>query len=214
MTDVSELKVALRQRVLARRKQLRRAESEVLVSASAQLVAQVLADARWRAARGVAAFVGVRGEPDTWALLEQTLSAGKRLWLPRVDGPRMVFWELREPADLEALERRKMGLREPAERGRSSPAPGPAEGVDLILVPGLAFSPRGLRLGFGAGHYDRAFGSRWPAARWAEAGREGTRAVAMGTCLDEFIVDDLPEEAHDLPMDALVSEAGVRRCPR
>jgi len=75
------------------------------------------------------------------------------------------------------------------------PRPGlPAWGgaIGIIIVPGLAFGLRGERLGFGAGYYDR-FLAQYPQAR------------RIGLCLDDQIRQDIPMEAHDEPLDALLT---------
>ncbi|HFE45647.1 MAG TPA: 5-formyltetrahydrofolate cyclo-ligase, partial [Nannocystis exedens] len=158
-----ELRAALLRRRAA-------ASASSVASRSRTLVERIIGLAEWQQARGVAAFVGVGGEPDTWALLSATLGAGKRLALPRVcartkgGGPRRLEFVVVD--DLAELVRASFGLWEPPPRsavtgsrlssGRRSPTPGTDLGIDLILVPGVAFDRRGHRLGFGKGYYDRA----------------------------------------------------------
>ncbi|HFE45652.1 MAG TPA: 5-formyltetrahydrofolate cyclo-ligase, partial [Nannocystis exedens] len=72
-----ELRAALLRRRAA-------ASASSVASRSRTLVERIIGLAEWQQAGGVAAFVGVGGEPDTWALLSATLGAGKRLALPRV----------------------------------------------------------------------------------------------------------------------------------
>jgi 5-formyltetrahydrofolate cyclo-ligase len=171
-----------------------------LAARSAALSVRLLEHPRWIAARGVAAFVGVRNEPDTHALLEATLAAGKTLWLPRLTGPGLMrFWPC---AGLASLEAGRMGLREPAIVGDGVTAPGPQEGVDLMLVPGLGFGQDGARIGFGKGHYDRALASR-PRAELP---------MLIGVCLSEFLDpfgEPVPTSEHDVGMDAVATELGV-----
>lgn len=81
------------------------------------------------------------------------------------------------------------GIPEPA-----APAPTAPE-ADVIVVPGVAFTAGGTRLGYGGGFYDRYL---------AEA--TGTR---IGLCYDFQIVEDLPAGPHDIPMDRIVTEARV-----
>ena len=76
-------KQRLRAALLARRRVI---AAERLRAASAALTKQLLAHALWREARNVAAFVGVRGEVDTRALIEASLAAGKTVYLPRLCG--------------------------------------------------------------------------------------------------------------------------------
>ena len=117
-------KQALRKTLLDIRAAMSRDE---LVARSAALTEHLLAHPLWLEARGVAAFVGVlRGEVVTMPLLERTLAAGKRLWLPRLTTPgHMAFWAC---DDLATLETRRMGLREPPIVGEGALMPGPEEG--------------------------------------------------------------------------------------
>ena len=76
-----------------------------------------------------------------------------------------------------------------------SPLSAGTEGV-VFLVPGVAFDPRGVRLGRGAGCYDRAL-ARHPTA------------LRVGLAYEMQVVPSLPEATWDVPMDAVVTEARV-----
>lgn len=200
----------MRRKLLARRRAL---SDEEVGERSRALTEALVAHELWQRARAVAGFIGVRKEPDTRLLLQRGLDAGKRIWLPRVLGPgRMRFWPVRDLADLEVG---PMGLREPAKLGEGLGAPGPERGVDLVLVPGLGFGRDGARLGFGAGHYDRAFGARRDRPELEMPAFVG---VGFSACFDPFgdpahdPTAAIPMLDHDLTMDFLVSEAGVLRC--
>jgi 5-formyltetrahydrofolate cyclo-ligase len=102
-----------------------------------------------------------------------------------------------------------MGLLEPPIHtpgaGEGVVAPGPEHGVDLMLVPGLAFGRDGARLGFGAGHYDRALATRHADPRLQ-------LPALCGVCLVEFVDPPggpIPMLDHDLRMNYLVSDLGV-----
>ena len=69
------------------------------------------------------------------------------------------------------------------------------ETIDLILVPGLAFSRGRHRLGRGGGYFDRLLGGR------------GAQAFKLGICFSFQIVDQLPSEPHDVTMNAVVTES-------
>ncbi len=75
----------------------------------------------------------------------------------------------------------------------------PREG-DVIIVPGVAFTDRGIRLGRGAGFYDR-FLAAVP-----------SNVPKIGLAFDVQLVPDLPEEPFDVRMDFVISESGVIRC--
>lgn len=190
-------KAELRARCLERRRG--RAADEV-AARSSRLVGHVLEDPRWRSAASVAAFVGVKGEPDTRLLLETALRQGKRLWLPRMAGPRRQVIEFVAVAELAGLALAPFGLLEP------TGGPGQdLEGLDLdlVLVPGLAFTRGGVRLGFGKGHYDRALAPL----------RASSRPLRLGVCFaDELDAARLPEEPHDVRVHEVLTEDGLTPC--
>jgi 5-formyltetrahydrofolate cyclo-ligase len=75
-----------------------------------------------------------------------------------------------------------------------------AEEADLIIVPGLAYTRRGHRLGYGGGYYDRLLAECSP-------------TVTAGVCFEALVREDLPQAAHDLAVQYLVTEdSGVRTC--
>jgi 5-formyltetrahydrofolate cyclo-ligase len=197
-------KQALRNQLLARRRSL---SPQRLALGSQLLTTKLVEHPLWIEARGFAAFVGVRGEVDTRPLLERGLAEGKRVWLPRLTGPGLMrFWPC---DDLSCLELGRMGLLEPPihtpQAGEGVVAPGPEHGVDLILVPGLGFGRDGARIGFGAGHYDRAL-----ATRHADPLLE--LPALCGVSLIEFVDPPggaIPMLDHDLHMAYLASDAGI-----
>jgi 5-formyltetrahydrofolate cyclo-ligase len=70
---------------------------------------------------------------------------------------------------------------------------------DLVVVPGLAFTAAGHRLGQGGGWYDRFLLETRP------------DCVSVGVCFAEQVVDEVPVEVHDVTMDHVVTDAGVLR---
>jgi 5-formyltetrahydrofolate cyclo-ligase len=67
---------------------------------------------------------------------------------------------------------------------------------DVVVVPGLAFTPNGQRLGQGGGWYDR----------FLVGVRDGCETI--GVCFHEQLVDALPNEAHDVAVDRVVTDRG------
>lgn len=185
-------KAEIRSQALARR---RTRTPDDIAARSARLHAHLLGHPCWRAAGSVAAFVGVGGEPDTRPLLQAALAAGKRLWLPRMVG-RPQRAEFVAVADLAELAPAGFGLLEPrGGEGREL-----AElALDLALVPGLAFTGAGARLGFGKGHYDRALAPL----------RDRPRPLRLGVCFADDLVPGLPTEPHDVPLHGLVTDDGL-----
>ena len=132
-------------------------------------------------AGAVMAFVGMRSEPDTDPLFARLAAAGTRLLLPRVEGGRLVVCDHDG-----TLVKSTFGVPEP-----TGPALDPAV-VEFVVVPGLAFTADGRRLGYGAGFYDRFLPT--------VAG-----VPNAGVCFSEQLVDDVPWEDHDVRVDRVIS---------
>lgn len=146
-------------------------------------------------------YAAFRGEVATDRIAVAGAAAGKRLVLPRVamNPPQLYLHEWN--GDSSTLMVSSLRVPEP---GPSWPLVEPGE-VDLVVVPGVAFDPAGWRLGYGAGYYDRTL----PAIR---AGNPN--AVLVGLAYSFQVVSGLPVDPHDVPMDAVVTEAGWSWCRR
>ena len=69
---------------------------------------------------------------------------------------------------------------------------------DLVIVPGLAFSSKGERLGQGGGYYDRYL--------------KEYKGIKIGICFSEQLNESIPADEHDIRVDYVVDESGVRNC--
>lgn len=152
-------------------------------------------------ARTVAAYVSVDSEPGTLALLDALHARGVRVLLPALLPDNDLDWGAYAGPDSLVSVRPggRMALLEPAgERlGRQA-----VQEADAVLLPGLAVDARGMRLGRGAGSYDRVL------ARLERAGVDPALVVLL---YDAEIVERVPEEAHDRPVHAVVTPSGVHR---
>lgn len=188
---VSVAKTALRDQLLADRK--RRPLTEVGDAARA-ISEHLLAAPEVRRAATLACYVSVGTEPGTSRLLDALVDAGKRVILPVTLPDLDLDWAVYHgPTSLAPA---RHGLLEPA-----SPALGPdtVATADAVLLPGLAVSPDGLRLGRGGGCYDRAL-ARVP--------------VGTFTCVllyDNEAGRDIPAEPHDRPVAAACTPSGLVR---
>ncbi|GAA1138079.1 5-formyltetrahydrofolate cyclo-ligase [Nocardioides aquiterrae] len=184
-------KVAVRDQLLAARK--RRSIGEV-GEAARDLAAHLLAGVDVRRAATVAAYVSMNGEPGTGPLLDGLRAAGKRVILPVVLPGMDLDWAVyRDPDDLAPA---RYGLLEPVGERLGVDAIATA---DVVLVPALAVSPTGVRLGRGGGCYDRALG-RVPV---------GTFTCAL--LYDGEVGLDIPVEPHDRPVGHAATPSGIRR---
>lgn len=180
-------KHALRKRLLVERAALplaARAEASAAIARRLETL-QELAQAR--AVLGYAAF---GAEVDLDGYLAARLAHGRQVYLPWVDGDDLRAARVADLAG--ALAPGWRGVREPCPRARTEADP---TVLDAVVVPGIAFDRRGHRLGYGGGHFDRLL-SRL---------RSGTFVV--GVAFDAQLVDAVPVEEHDVPVDAVVTES-------
>lgn len=186
-------KLALRDQLLAARRRIPVLELGAAARATAE---HLLATEEVRRAATVAAYVSVSHEPGTGPLLDALAGSGRRVLLPVVLPGMDLDWAVYAgPDDL----RRARGLLEPAGRRLGVEA---VAGADVVLVPGLAVGRDGTRLGRGAGCYDRAL-ARVPAGTFTCA------VLHRGE-----VLDDVPAEPHDRPVDAAVTPDGLVRLVR
>lgn len=176
----------------ARRRAVAADEAKRAAEAAARALA---ASEEFLGCRRIALYAALPGELPSLPLLGLARDAGRRILWPRVDdGGGIAFAPGQRWEDLR-----------PGRYGVPAPPPEvPAEALGgdvLIVVPGLAFDPMGHRLGRGGGHYDRALS--------AAAG-----AVAVGICFGFQVVAEVPVEAWDRPVVAVLTERGLERARR
>ncbi len=145
-------------------------------------------------ARVLLLFASFRSELDTAPLIDWALSRGQVVALPRVLGPRAMAAFRILDARQDLVEGR-WGIPEPRD-GLVEVAP--AE-IDTVVVPGVCFTEDGDRCGYGGGFYDTFLPQTRPQTSW----------VALA--FEVQLVDDLPAEPHDLPVDVVVTEQRVLR---
>jgi len=173
------------------RKHLVKARAELsseVRAAEAQALADAVSAVGWPAAT-VCAYVPVGTEPGSVAMLDALRAAGRRVLLPIVTGKEPLDWGVYFGAD--SLVPGPFGLREPSglRLGRGAVA-----NADAVLIPALAVDRRGVRLGRGAGHYDRSL--------------VGVTAPRIAVVRAAEFVDRLPAERHDVLMTAVLTPSG------
>lgn len=151
-------------------------------AASAEIFACLEQLPEFAAAQTVALFCALADEPTTDEVLARW-SARKKIVLPRVEGEVMRFYYY-DPAVM------CFGAFGIAEPGADACLCDPGQ-IDLIVVPGVSFTPGGDRLGRGRGYYDKYLA--------------GLRICKIGVCYAHQLVDALPAEPHDVRMDRIVT---------
>ncbi len=167
-------KAALRKTMRARRNALSALEA---ATASAAIHRILERSEVFAGARVLLSYVEKGNEIQTRPLIERALRGGREIFVPIVDEDNRMQWSrLCAMSDLAAG---RFGVQEPRLDRREISVP--HDGV--VLVPGLAFTRDGDRLGYGGGHFDR-FLSEW-------------RGVSIGLAYDWQVVEELPTEHHD-----------------
>ncbi len=190
-------KHALRQQM---RERLRALDPAFIASASQQIAVHLLRSCMRQHAETecpqahaftIALFGGLRNEPDLLPHLLPALNAqGACLALFQIDSSEL---QPRQIQSLDDLQRGPMNVWEPKPRcPRLDIA-----ALDIILVPGLAFTRDGARLGRGGGYYDRLLAN--PACR----------AQRIAIAFDLQIIDHIPVEAHDQRVHQIITESGL-----
>ncbi|MEW6517191.1 MAG: 5-formyltetrahydrofolate cyclo-ligase [candidate division FCPU426 bacterium] len=156
------------------------------ISFSAAIHRQVLNHPAWHRARTIGFYFAFPDEVQTHSLLQSAWKRGKKIAAPVINRWRQNI-EFRllssiPPWPLPHKQMTRLPIMQPL----------PAERLDLVLVPGVGFDERGIRLGFGKGYYDRFFKS--------------CRAFRMGLAYESQLTSCLPSREWDVPVDCLITE--------
>lgn len=142
------------------------------------------------AAKSLALYSPVRGEVATDKVLADALSSGKKVYLPAVTAKGIVFRRFEADGQLDSG---SFGILEPSIDAEVAEA----ENLDLIVVPGVAFSVAGDRIGYGKGYYDKALHHL------------ETKGRLMAFCFECQLVEAITGEPHDVTMDRIITERRV-----
>ena len=130
-------------------------------------------------------YVSLKEEVDTIAMIDEALEMGKKVCVPVIlkEDKRLIAGEIKNRT--EDLEKQHFGICQP-KAGKVREVP--LKDIGLVVVPGIAFDRRNMRLGRGHGYYDRFLSCLPP----------GTKTV--GLAFDFQVVDHLPQDDHDIPV--------------
>lgn len=188
--DKAQLRRQIRQR-LAQLTPQERAEKSRLICR------QIISSPTFQTASVVMAFMSMPTEVDTSGIILAAWQQGKTVVVPKIlSEQRHII-----PVEINSLEKGfesdKMGILNPI-----SGVPWPFEDIDLVITPGLGFDRQGNRLGRGGGYYDKFLSEpKLHAAKWA-------------VCFEMQLVDQVPHEPKDVPVDAIVTEKEIIYCNR
>lgn len=182
-----EIKAVLRGRAHAQRAAL---SPEQRAEASLRVTALFFDEIAFSPDDAIAGYWSIRDEVDCQPILVRLVDAGHKVILPVVVGPDapldLRVWEADQP-----LYEAGFGTLAPSELA-------PRAVPDIVLMPLLGFDADGTRLGYGGGYYDRTLASL------------SGKPLVVGLAFAAQEVPAIPREDHDIPLDAVITEQGVR----
>ena len=186
---IREAKYQLRREI---RSQARALDPVYCKEADTAILKKLLALPEYQKASRIFCFVSRPDEVDTSPIIQDALSSGKTVAVPRCAGNGIMHAHSINDPDTD-LSPGMYGIPEPSPE---APVMDPAV-FNLILVPCCSCSHTGKRLGFGGGYYDRYL--------------EKTTAVTIVLCREKLVSSEIPTDSFDRQMDIVLTEAGVFR---
>ena len=180
-------KSALRKKLIEQRKSM---NPLIKISADTKIALAVMNDTAYKKTDTVFCYVSSAIEVDTSILIENSLSSGKTVAVPKCFGEDMRLFRIHS---LDGLEKGAFGILEPTDLSEET---APDEN-SVCIVPALAFDCDGYRLGYGKGYYDR-FLSEY-------------KGVSIGIIYDEYIIAEIPKDKFDIAVNNVISDKGKRR---
>ena len=147
---------------------------------------KVLTYSAIKQANSVFLYLSFGSEVETLFLAKELLAMGKRVAVPRCN-PKTRTMVAVEIQDLAQLRTGAYGILEPDHHGTEIPK----TELDVVLVPALAFDRDGFRLGYGGGYYDKFLAD--------------FSGKTIGLAFSDCVVDRLPRETFDLPVDTIIT---------
>ncbi|MGI0082211.1 MAG: 5-formyltetrahydrofolate cyclo-ligase [Nitrosopumilaceae archaeon] len=140
----------------------------------------------FRSAKSVGCYYSIGSEVRTQDILHEILNSGKELSLPKVVKHDIVFKKI---IGLSDLEKGNFSVMEPKEDCAI------VKNIDVIIVPAIALSREGYRLGYGFGYYDRYL--------------SGKKSKTIALTYSKQLVKSFPHSSHDVRIDCIVTEDEV-----
>jgi len=169
-----------------------RSISEDLLGQRSNAATRLLLERReWTDAHCILGYLALNDELNFSTVLKAALTSGKTIALPRFIPERGCYEAavLPEKEGFASLSFGRFGVLEPSPQSKALPL----NQLDFVLVPGVAFDSSGRRLGRGKGFYDRLL---------AETNKA---CIRCGVALEEQLVAAVPAEAHDIPMNFILT---------
>lgn len=185
--NLKEEKSLLRARLLKKRNEL---SEEYIKQSSLVMFEKIRSLDCYKNAKCIMVYVRYQNEIHTHPFILDMIRDGKKVLTPICNKDHSMTLAVTEEFP-KGFEPTKMGILEiPKEKA----VPADEREIDIIITPGLAFTPDGARLGYGGGYYDRLF----------EKVREDCLKICP--CFDGFIIEEIPTGYFDVSVDMIISE--------
>ncbi|MAE42636.1 5-formyltetrahydrofolate cyclo-ligase [Candidatus Woesearchaeota archaeon] len=188
------MKQTLKHEVFTKRKHLNKEE----IKKKSELVKNNLYSlSDFKKAKNILFYVSFNNEVDTQGTIKELLkNKEKNIIVPYVEKNNPIL-QLSELHDLNELEPKTFDIMEP--KGSCIREFNP-EKIDMALVPGMVFDLKGHRIGYGYGYYDRFLKT------------VKNNLIKIGLAYDFQIINKIPEEEHDVPMDIIITDERIVKC--
>lgn len=188
------IKREIRDQILEQRGKLGKTKGEMLNNA---ILNKLYQTSFYKDSNTIMVYISFGTEINTHDFIKKTINRGKRIVVP------VTFPKTKEikPSEILAFDELEIGfynILTPKDEFIRFIDP---KDIDLIIVPGLAFDRRGYRIGYGGGYYDR-FLSQYP------------DIMKVSLALDLQLIDKVPEEGFDVPVDRIITEKEIIQCIR
>src|SRR3989338_4363442 len=189
-------KKSIRETVMKKRDSM---TTDEVKAKSLAIAEKLMTTVEYQKADAVLFYAAKGNEVATRDMIETALEEGKRVLLPITNTAAKEI-EVSEITDYASdLKKGVFGIMEP----KKKIAAGAVGGIDAVIVPGVAFDREGHRLGYGHGYYDKLL---------HKLTGKNAGMVKIGLAYDCQMVEKLPRESHDHPMDMIVTESCVMKC--
>ncbi len=158
---------------------------------SEQIAENLYSTSYWQKANVIGITISRFPEVNTYPIIEKAWREGKTVTVPKCI-PKTRKLDFRKITDFSQCEKGYFQLIEPLINQTEAVE---KNSIDLLIVPGLAFTENGERIGFGGGYYDRYL--------------EQFNGPTLSLAFEIQIVQQLPLEEHDFQIDQIISEANI-----
>ena len=154
----------------------------------------VISTKEYQSSLSIGIYYSIGSEVKTFDIIKHSLENKKEIALPRViDSTKIQFFKIMEDKfEKIKFTKGKYGIFE------NSMSTTIIDKIDLLIIPGIAFDLKGYRIGYGKGYYDRFLSL-------------GKSKCIMGLSYESQIINEIPNNEHDIPVDIIITEKKIIR---